>query len=223
MILMLGLMGGAARAAETLTCDPGCESEQTRRGAHRAPAEAQPERAFDDHPCGGIACQPSRAKRTEADTTQVVPASDYVRLHVVAENDTAPAQALKLEIRDAVLKEARALLWDCPNADAAWARVNAKLDRFSEAASSRAAELGYAGSVRCETGVFAFPDREYGAVTVPAGDYRALRVVIGAGNGHNWWCVLYPSLCWPEDVPQDAPFYSAIWNWLVEWFGGEAS
>ena len=88
---------------------------------------------------------------------------------------------------------------------------------------SRAAELGYAGSVSCEAGIFAFPDREYGAVNVPAGDYRALRVVIGAGAGHNWWCVLYPSLCWPEDVPRDAPFYSAIWNWLVEWFGGEAS
>ena len=65
--------------------------------------------------------------------------------------------------------------------------------------------------------MFDFPDRIYGAVKVPAGEYRALRVTIGAGEGHNWWCVLYPSLCVLDEADAasaDAPSYSRVWNWL---------
>ena len=63
--------------------------------------------------------------------------------------------------------------------------------------------------------------RVYGDTLVPAGDYRALRVVIGEGQGHNWWCVLYPSLCYPEDWKTgDGALYSSVWNWLKALFGG---
>lgn len=147
--------------------------------------------------------------------------SDYVRLHVIAADDTEAAQALKLEVRDACLACARALLADCGDADAAWTAVNENLDALADAAEARARALGYEGTVRCETGVFAFPDRDYGAVRVPAGEYRALRVIVGAGEGRNWWCVLYPSLCFPDELPAEEPvvFYSSIWNWLKGLFG----
>lgn len=145
---------------------------------------------------------------------------DWVRLHVVAADDSAEAQALKLEVRDVVLTEARSLLKNVKSADAAWLLVNENLDALESAARACVSTEG----VACETGVFPFPDRQYGDLLVPAGNYRALRVVIGAGEGRNWWCVLYPTLCDPEAVDPDAPvFYSAIWNWLKGLLGGEAS
>ena len=126
--------------------------------------------------------------------------SDWVRLHVVAEGDNAYQQALKLEIRDECLKYAAACLSDASDADAAYMRLEDHLAEFEEAARRRASELGYAGSIRAETGTFSFPDRIYGGVLVPAGEYRALRVTIGGGEGHNWWCVLYPTLCFGDEA-----------------------
>ena len=154
--------------------------------------------------------------------------SDYVRLHVIAADDTAAAQALKLVVRDAVLDRARELLKDAADAESAWRTVLKNVSTLERAARDRALAWGYDGPVRCDAGIFPFPERVYGEVRVPAGDYRALRVVIGSGEGHNWWCVLYPSLCVPSEmsseVPADGPvFYSAIWNWLRHIFGGDAS
>ena len=153
-----------------------------------------------------------------------VPVADYIRLHVLAEDDGAAAQALKLEVRDACLYAARALLMDCADADAAWEALNDNLALVALAARLRARVCGYAGEVTAETGVFDFPERRYAGMVVPAGEYRALRVVIGAGEGHNWWCVLYPALCLPEDCPPGEPlrFHSTILNWLRGLVGGGA-
>lgn len=149
---------------------------------------------------------------------------DCVRLHVVASDDTPQAQALKLKVRDAVLDAARRLLWNAVDADAAWAAVRENLDALNTAARARAAELGFTGPIRCETGIFAFPDRDYGDVTLPAGNYRALRVVIGAGEGHNWWCVLFPSLCYPEAWRDESRgLYALMLDWLRAAWGGGAS
>ena len=148
---------------------------------------------------------------------------DCVRLHVIAADDTPQAQALKLKVRDAVLVCARPLLEDAPDADAAWGIVQAQSGVLLSAASECARANGYDGPVTCQTGVFPFPDRQYGGVTVPAGDYRALRVVIGEGQGRNWWCVLFPSLCYPEGFDPDHPaFHSTLLNWLRGLFGGDA-
>jgi len=149
--------------------------------------------------------------------------SDYVRLHVIAADDTPQAQSLKLKVRDAVLECARPLLEDAPDANAAWDIVRAQSGTLLEAAAQCARANGYDGPVACQTGVFPFPDRQYGGITVPAGDYRALRVVIGAGQGRNWWCVLFPSLCYPEDFDPDHPaFHFTLLNWLRGLFGGDA-
>lgn len=148
--------------------------------------------------------------------------ADYVRLHVIASDDTEAAQALKLEVRDAVLEAARELLSDAKDADAAWAIVVSQRDTLEDAARNCVRKEGYDEAVCCETGVFPFPDRVYGDVLVPAGDYRALRVVIGEGQGKNWWCVLFPSLCDPDMLTDDAPPRSIIWDWLCGLFGGDA-
>lgn len=153
------------------------------------------------------------------------PVADYIRLHVLAEDDSDAAQALKLEVRDACLEAARALLADCSGAEEAWSLVEENVDALAAAARARARALGYEGPVTAETGVYDFPDRRYGGMLVPAGEYRALRVVIGAGAGHNWWCVLYPSLCLPG-LPEDGTpvaFRSALLDWLRGLLGGVAA
>ena len=154
-------------------------------------------------------------------SAQVLP--EMVRLHVVAEDDSPQAQALKLELRDVCLRCAEACLWDAEDADEAYRRLENHLSDFEAACTARARELGYAGEIRAETGTFDFPDRVYGSVKVPAGAYRALRVTIGAGEGHNWWCVLYPSLCVLDEADAasaDAPSCSKVWNWLRERLSG---
>ena len=143
---------------------------------------------------------------------------DLVRLHVVAADDSPAAQALKLEIRDACLDCARICIAGAEDSRAAYMRLNAHLDDFAAACTERARELGYAGAIAAETGVFAFPDRVYGNVLVPAGNYRALRITIGEGEGHNWWCVLYPSMCaWDESALNDP---DSILSWIRRRLGG---
>ena len=148
---------------------------------------------------------------------------NMVRLQVVAASDSAEDQTLKLELRDACLRAAEVCLAGAADADDAYAHLCAHLDDFQRAVEARARALGYAGTLRCEAGAFAFPDRVYGKLRVPAGTYRALRVTIGAGAGHNWWCVLYPSLCLLDESalggdPRD------ILDWLrARLFGGDAA
>ena len=152
--------------------------------------------------------------------------SDFVRLHVVASGDSDWEQTVKLAVRDACLAAAREWTADCENADEAYAAVNVHMASLQTAAVAAARKMGFEGSVRVETGVFAFPDRFYGALFVPAGDYRALRVTLGEGGGHNWWCVLYPSLCVVDEAAYcaaEAPpieFYSSVGRFLRGLWGG---
>lgn len=144
------------------------------------------------------------------------PFDPLIRLHVIAADNSADAQSLKLEIRDAVLLRAQTLLAACPDADDAWQALSVHLTELLDAASLRARQLGCAERISVQLGVFSFPDRTYGDVVVPAGDYRALRVLIGPAEGRNWWCVLYPSLC----LPAEGGYNSALLAWLRSLFGG---
>ena len=145
-----------------------------------------------------------------------------VRLHIIAADDSPEAQGLKLELRDICLRCAEVCLGDAPDADTAYMRLQAHIHDFEAACIARARELGYAGSITAETGIFEFPDRLYGDLLVPKGDYRALRITIGDGEGHNWWCILYPTLC----VLDESQFASGdaqpsgIIRWLRARFGG---
>ena len=145
------------------------------------------------------------------------PFDPIIRLHVVAADDSAEAQSLKLEIRDAVLIRAQTILSACPDADDAWLTLSARLTDLLDAAVCRAGQLDCDERISVQLGVFSFPDRTYGDVVVPAGDYRALRVLIGPAEGQNWWCVLYPSLC----LPAEGGYHSALLDWLRELFGGD--
>lgn len=118
-------------------------------------------------------------------------AAGLVRLHVLAVSDDAEEQALKLRVRDAVLDYLRPRLADAESAAEAREILQEELPGV-EAAASAAAE---GRSVRVSLGQEDYPARDYGAFTLPAGRYESLRIVLGAGEGHNWWCVVFPPLC----------------------------
>ena len=136
-----------------------------------------------------------------------------MRLHVVASSDSAQDQALKLWVRDGVRAVSAALLRDCESADEAWETVQENLPLLEGTARLFARAGGFSGKVQAQAGEFEFPDRVYAGELVPAGTYRAVRVVLGEGEGHNWWCVLYPSLCC-VDAETPPVFYSAIGRWM---------
>ena len=119
-------------------------------------------------------------------------AARLIRLHVVAASDDPADQARKLAVRDALLPEIAALTEGCASADAAAAALEESLPALRETAF---AALGTGEPVDATLAEERFPRRDYDTFSLPAGRYRALRVTLGAGAGHNWWCVAFPALC----------------------------
>ena len=118
--------------------------------------------------------------------------ADLVRLHVLAVSDDAYEQALKLRVRDAVLEKTQALL---DGAEAPRETLEANLDEIAQTAEDCLRSLGAETPVTVRLGKELFPTRTYETFALPAGVYESLRVRIGAGEGHNWWCVVFPSIC----------------------------
>lgn len=142
-----------------------------------------------------IAILISFAWGTWADRTQQQLSDKVLRLHVLANSDSEADQALKRKVRDSVLETASAILADCPDRETAEQRLSAALPEIEDAARARIAAEGETQAVTAELRPTAFPTREYEDFSLPAGDYLALRVVLGEGEGHNWWCVVFPPLC----------------------------
>ena len=115
-----------------------------------------------------------------------------IRLHVVANSDSGADQAIKLRVRDAVLAAAEPVLGSADDPEQALA---AELPALECAAAEMLRALGREESVSVTLQNERFPTRDYETFSLPAGVYRTLRVTIGAGEGHNWWCVVFPTLC----------------------------
>ncbi len=127
---------------------------------------------------------------------------NYVRLHIIANSNNAYDQALKLMVRDEIVKILTPLLTDAADREAAAKIVKENIPVLEEAAKSIVKEAGY--GARSEYGIFDFPERKYEDLTLAAGKYEALRIVLGEGNGKNWWCVLFPPLCFvPQTVTEE--------------------
>ena len=126
-----------------------------------------------------------------AEDRQTSIAGSLVRLHVLAVSDTPEEQAVKLRVRDAVLACLAPRLADVRDADEAGAVLASSLNLIRAAAE----EAAGGRAVRVSFGEERYPSRDYGGFTLPAGRYRSLRVVLGEGQGHNWWCVVFPPLC----------------------------
>ncbi|MCI8496647.1 MAG: stage II sporulation protein R [Clostridiales bacterium] len=120
-----------------------------------------------------------------------------VRLHVLANSDSDADQTLKLQVRDRVLRETKGLFSEAQGEADALQRARDALPLIQKAAEDEIALRGYDYPVTVEIGQSCFNTRTYEEVTLPAGRYDAVRILIGDGAGKNWWCVMFPPMCVP--------------------------
>ena len=121
--------------------------------------------------------------------------NSVLRLHVLANSDSAADQELKLKVRDRILEEAETLLPEGVTLAQAADVLENNLTRLAKAGAEVVAQEGYDYTVAAELAETWFPTKEYADFALPSGKYQALRVVIGDGDGQNWWCVVFPPLC----------------------------
>ena len=132
-------------------------------------------------------------------------AEQVFRFHVLANSDSEEDQALKMKVKEAIIAYMKQELPESDSVETTkkWARVN--LVQIEQVAAEIIAEEGYEYSVKAEVTTCDFPDKTYGDITFPAGEYEALRIEIGQAKGQNWWCVLYPNLCFIDAVHAVVP------------------
>lgn len=132
-------------------------------------------------------------------------AEQVFRFHVLANSDSEEDQALKMKVKEAIIAHMKQELPESNSVETTkkWAREN--LVQIEQVAAEIIAEEGYDYSVKAEVTTCDFPDKTYGDITFPAGEYEALRIEIGQAKGQNWWCVLYPNLCFIDSVHAVVP------------------
>ncbi len=118
-----------------------------------------------------------------------------LRLHVLANSDSERDQTLKLRVRDRLLEVAGDIYADAPDRDEAIKRTRESLPLLQTEAEQVLRDNGSSDNVTVALEDTYFNTRTYGDITLPAGQYTAVRVIIGTGEGHNWWCVMFPPLC----------------------------
>ena len=122
---------------------------------------------------------------------------DVFRLHILANSDTQQDQTLKLKVRDGILDYTAELFKNCQSREQAIETAEKNLDSIKAKCQALIIENGFDYGVEVYTTKMDFNTRVYKNFTLPAGKYEALRIVIGSGQGHNWWCMIYPALCIP--------------------------
>ncbi|MDP4119633.1 MAG: stage II sporulation protein R [Bacillota bacterium] len=120
---------------------------------------------------------------------------DVFRLHILANSDSKADQDLKLKVRDNILKFARANFKGFTSKDDAIEVTEQNLPEIKKIAEKTIHDNGYDYKVTAQLTDMYFNTRIYDNITMPAGKYRALRILIGSGKGHNWWCVMFPPIC----------------------------
>lgn len=133
-------------------------------------------------------------------------AAKVVRFHVLANSDSEADQQLKLAVRDRVLQEYGQLLQECESKEETLRALEQAQQEICETAMAEVIAQGYAYPVRVSLVREEFPFKKYDDLIFPAGVYDALRIEIGAAEGQNWWCVLYPQMC----------FVDAAWGYSTE-------
>lgn len=130
-----------------------------------------------------------------ASVTQRGLANEVLRLHVVANSDSDADQAVKLQVRDAILTAATPYLDGVQGQQEAQQALEPHLDDLAQAGAQVLSQAGMNYPITVSITDQWFPTKEYTDFALPAGTYRSLQVILGEGQGHNWWCVVYPPLC----------------------------
>ena len=145
-------------------------------------------------------CAFSYAKTTSKNLSDSV-----FRLHVLANSDSKEDQDLKYKVRDALINYMNTLCTNITTKEEAIKIANDNLEKFKEIAKNKIKSSGYSYDVDLEIGNFNFPTKNYGDISLPAGFYDALRVKIGKAKGQNWWCVMFPPLCFIDITSGTVP------------------
>ncbi|MDR1210467.1 MAG: stage II sporulation protein R [Clostridiales bacterium] len=140
-----------------------------------------------------------------AERTETAVSGGVLRFHVLANSDAESDQALKLRVRDAVLAAAEPLLAESGSAEQSAEIIGNNLELIETAARAEIAAGGFAYHVRARVTRDVFPTKEYGGARFPSGEYTALRVEIGEAAGRNWWCVMFPPLCFARTDGGEMP------------------
>ncbi|WP_068963595.1 stage II sporulation protein R [Desulfosporosinus sp. BG] len=143
----------------------------------------------------GRAIELSNINETSDEETLASTPDQLIRFHVLANSDSEQDQALKRAVRDAILKAVSPQLAVSKSLDESRQILKKIRPNMEDIGRSVVKAWGKDYLVHTQYGHFSFPTKSYGSLVLPAGDYEALRVVIGEGRGSNWWCVLFPPLC----------------------------
>ena len=135
---------------------------------------------------------------------------DVFRLHILANSDSDHDQSVKLKVRDRVLEYSKGLFESAKSKQGAESLVSSNLDNITRVAQNELKDLGCDQTVKAEIKKMYFTTRYYDSYTLPSGMYDALRITIGSGKGHNWWCVMYPSICVSAAAEQDEKAKQAL-------------
>ncbi|OGO79210.1 MAG: stage II sporulation protein R [Clostridiales bacterium GWB2_37_7] len=122
-------------------------------------------------------------------------ADKLIRLHVVANSDSVEDQDLKRKVRDEVIKQMSPSFEGLKDVSQVKQVILDNLSLIEQTAAKVVAEAQKGYGVKVVFDNFDFPTKEYGSLTLPAGNYQALKIVLGKGEGQNWWCVMFPPLC----------------------------
>lgn len=156
--------------------------------------------------------------------------SETLRLHIIANSDSEADQELKLKVRDAVLEATGELFAEVSGKTEALSAAEFSANDIKAIAENVVASEGFDYPVRVEVTEMWFETRSYEGFSLPAGDYDAVRIIIGNGEGKNWWCVMYPALCIPgaenaiEEYDKNIGFISGngfeLRFKIIEWVEG---
>lgn len=143
--------------------------------------------------CYVFVCAVSYANSVSDDLSNSV-----FRLHILANSDSEEDQNLKLKVRDNILSYMKEISKDVTSKAEVMKIMDEHLDDFYDIAKKTIISEGYNYDVHLEIGKFDFPTKVYGDISLPSGNYDALRIEIGEAEGHNWWCVMFPTLCFVD-------------------------
>ena len=122
-----------------------------------------------------------------------------IRFHVIANSDSEEDQNLKLKVRDAIINYLQPKLLESESIEESELIIKKEYDELEKISKNIILENGYDYDVKVGIDYSKFPTKQYSNVVLPAGEYKALRIIIGEGKGKNWWCVMFPSLCFVDE------------------------
>lgn len=150
--------------------------------------------------CGLILSALTICRKEYAQAVQMSLAEKVLRFHVIAQSNSEEDQRIKLEVRDAVAEYVTELLEESDTLEETIGIIQANMEGINQVANDVLKQAGVRYEAKTSLTYMEFPEKEYSEFVFPEGEYQALRIVLGEGDGENWWCVMYPNLCFSNSV-----------------------